>query len=43
MTLDLTRLYDVKDPGLYMLVVSRFDEYSNTTVRSKPLTLNIVP
>jgi hypothetical protein len=43
MTLDLTQVYDVKEPGLYMLVVSRFDKYSNTTVRSKPLTLNIVP
>jgi len=43
MTIDLTRLYEIKGAGLYTLGVSRFDEYSKTTVRSKTLTLNILP
>jgi hypothetical protein len=43
MMLDMTQLYDIKSPGLYTVDVSRFDEYSKTTVRSKPVTLNIVP
>lgn len=43
MTIDLTRLYEIKEAGLYTLIVSRFDDYSKTTVRSKTLTLNLVP
>jgi hypothetical protein len=43
MTIDLTRLYEIKEPGLYKLDVSRFDEYSKATVRAKTLTLTIVP
>ena len=42
MTIDLKRLYDIKEPGPYTLEVSRFDLYSKTTVRSKT-NLNIVP
>jgi hypothetical protein len=43
MTIDLKRLYEIREPGLYTLDLSRFDDYSLTTVRAKPLTLNIVP
>jgi hypothetical protein len=43
MTIDLTRLYNITEPGLYTLNVSRFDEYSKITVRAKPLNLNILP
>ena len=43
MTIDLKRLYEITVPGVYTLEVSRFDEYSKTTVRSKNLTLKIVP
>jgi len=42
-TIDLKRLYEIKEPGVYTLVVSRFDENSETTVRSNTLTLDIVP
>jgi len=42
MTIDLTRLYEITEPGPYTLTVSRFDEYSKTVVHAKPLTLNIV-
>jgi hypothetical protein len=41
--MDLAELYEIKKPGVYTFEVSRFDEYSKTTVRSKPLTLNVVP
>ena len=43
MTLDLKRLYEVKEPGLYTLDVSRFDEASKMTVSSKKITLKITP
>ncbi len=43
MTIDLKRLYDIKQPGTYRLSVSRFDDYSNTVVRATPVTLSIVP
>ena len=43
MPIDLNRLYEIKQPGAYLLDVSRFDEDSKTTVRSKTLTLKIVP
>jgi len=42
-TIDLKQLYQITQPGLYTLDVSRFDDYSKTIVRSKTLTLNIVP
>jgi hypothetical protein len=42
-TIDLTRLYEITEPGLYTLDVSRFDDDSKTTVRSKSLTLKIAP
>jgi|GraSoi2013_100cm_1033763.scaffolds.fasta_scaffold181637_1 hypothetical protein len=42
MPIDLNRLYEIKQPA-YLLDVSRFDEDSKTTVRSKTLTLKIVP
>jgi len=41
--IDLKRLYEIKEPGVYTLDVSRFDDYSKTTVRSNSLTLKIVP
>jgi hypothetical protein len=43
MMLDLTKLHEIKESGLYKLEVSRFDEYTKTIVRSKPLNLTIVP
>jgi hypothetical protein len=42
-TIDLKRLYEIKEPGVYTLVVSRLDENSKATVRSNPLTLKIGP
>jgi hypothetical protein len=42
-TIDLKRLYEIKEPGVYTLYVSRLDENSKTTVRSNPLTLKIGP
>ena len=42
-TIDLKRLYEIKERGVYTLHVSRPDENSKTTVRSNPLTLKIEP
>jgi hypothetical protein len=42
-TIDLKQLYEIKESGVYTLVVSRPDENSKTTVRSNPLTLKIGP
>jgi hypothetical protein len=42
-TIDLKRLYQITEPGLYTLEVSRFDGESATIVRSKTLTLKIGP
>jgi hypothetical protein len=42
-TIDLKRLYEITEPGLYTLDVSRIEEHNNTTVRSKTLTLKIGP
>jgi hypothetical protein len=42
-TIDLKRLYEIKEPGVYTLVVRRFDENSKTTVHSNSLTLKIEP
>jgi len=43
MPIDLKRLYEIKDPGVYTLEVSRFDEDSKRKVRSNTLTLTVVP
>lgn len=43
MLIDLRRLYEIKEPGVYTLEVSRFDEDSKRKVRSNTLTLKIVP
>ena len=40
-TIDLKRLYQITEPGLYTLEVSRFNDESGTPVRSKALTLKI--
>jgi hypothetical protein len=42
-TIDLKRLYQITEPGLYTLEASRFDHESATMVHSKILTLKIVP
>lgn len=41
--IDLKQLYQITDPGVYTFDVSRFDDYSKTMVRSKTVTLNMVP
>jgi hypothetical protein len=43
MTIDLKRLYEIKEPGVYTLEVSRFDQDHKTKVRSNTLTLKIAP
>ena len=43
MKIDLTRLYQITEPGMYTLDLSRFDDYSKTTVRSKSITFKIMP
>ncbi len=42
-TIDIKKLYQITEPGSYTFEVSRFDEYSKTVVRSKTVTLNMVP
>ena len=42
-TIDLSRLYEIKEPGQYTLVVSRFDEDSKTMVHSNSLNLKMMP
>jgi hypothetical protein len=39
--IDLTRLYEITEPGQYTLKVSRYDEVSKTTFHSNTLTLEI--
>ena len=41
--IDLKRLYEISAPGVYTLDVSRFDEQSKPTIRSKTVTLKIEP
>jgi hypothetical protein len=41
--IDLKRLYEMSEPGVYTLDVSRFDEQSKATIRSKTVTLKIEP
>ena len=43
LTINLKRLYEITHPGVYTLDISRYDEYSKTTVHSNSLTLRIVP
>ena len=41
-TINLKQLYEITEPGRYMLVVSRFDDYTKETVQSNTVTLTIV-
>lgn len=41
--IDLMRLYEITQPGTYKLDVSRFEEFSKTTVHAKPITFQVVP
>lgn len=41
-TINLKRLYEITEPGRYMLVASRFDDYTKETVQSNTVTLTIV-
>ncbi|MGA2719345.1 MAG: hypothetical protein ABSF78_10325, partial [Candidatus Acidiferrales bacterium] len=41
--IDLTRLYELTEPGVYTLDVGRYDENTKTSVFSNTLTLTIVP
>ena len=43
MLIDLKRLYEIKEPGVYALEVSRFDQDHKTKVRSNTLGLKILP
>ena len=40
---DLTRLYEINEPGEYTLDISRFDEDSNTAVHSNTLRFKVSP
>jgi hypothetical protein len=39
--IDLTRLYEIKESGVYTVEASLFDDYSKTIVHSNTLTLKI--
>jgi hypothetical protein len=41
--IDLKRLYEISEPGVYTLDVSRLDDQSKLTIRSKTATLKIDP
>jgi hypothetical protein len=41
-TIDLTKLYEITEPGTYTLDIRRIEEGNKTIVRAKPVTLNIV-
>jgi hypothetical protein len=43
LTLDLKRLYEITEPGLYTLDVSRMEDGNAANVRAKTLTLKVVP
>lgn len=43
LSIDLTRLYEITEPGVYTLGLGRYDENTKTSVFSNTLTLNIVP
>jgi len=43
MTIDLKHLYQITEPGQYMLEVSHLAEDDRTVVRSNAVTLSIVP
>jgi hypothetical protein len=40
---DLTRLYEITEPGMYTFDVSRTEPDNKTTIRSNTLTLHLVP
>jgi hypothetical protein len=42
-TIDLRRLYNITEPGMYTVQVSRYDEARKMVVHSNTLTLKIVP
>jgi hypothetical protein len=39
-TMDIKKLYDIKQPGNYILSISRFDDCNKASVQSKPVILN---
>ncbi len=39
--IELTKLYQINQPGVYTISVSRFDDCSKTTIRSRPVSLRI--
>jgi hypothetical protein len=41
LTIDLKRLYQITEPGVYTLEVSRYDDLSKARIHSKRLTLEI--
>ena len=41
MMVDLDRLYEIREPGLYNLVITRLAEDDKTIVRSNAVTLDI--
>jgi hypothetical protein len=41
--IDLKQLYEITEPGVYTLDVSRFDEQSKSTIRSKTVTFKLEP
>ena len=42
MKVNLMRLYEITEPGSYVVSVTRYDENTKTTVRSNTVTLNIL-
>jgi hypothetical protein len=42
-TIDLTKLYEVTEPGTYTLDVSRLEDDNKTIVRAKPVTFSVIP
>jgi hypothetical protein len=43
LTIDLTKLYEITQPGQYMLKISRTEEDNKTVVNSNTVPLNIIP
>jgi hypothetical protein len=43
MTIDVTKLYQITEPGQYTVEASRYDDDSKTIVRSNFITLDVVP
>jgi hypothetical protein len=42
-TIDLTKLYEITEPGTYTLDVSRVEDDNKTIVRAKPVTFTVNP